>query len=373
MAYTAIIIIILVIVIAVIIAIYNAPCLAKHIQGSAEPAMQRVDIKYVSSREPLKALVSSTGFPNVIIHNPKDSKAVVAKKWNKLSMNGYYAVSEFGKVDSVRDILTYSRNSKYLGSDMYNQKRYYVWQKVPSSYVPASIANEDTWNPPINIEQHSGFNVITDDMLIGGTKQRGSIPLLGQLPEKEFIYVGPYTGFAQVALALAAKLNGKIATLFIQKHRPMLYQTKLAIQLGANIYEFDKKHGTLSAMRKYANEYREKQNKKHATRLFVLGFQEQEFKDALSKSLAKAIKDTPLADPEFNGTIWVTGGSAVLTNVFYKLFPKARINVVQIGKAIDWYVDRERSDFYIAPERFYETAKIVPPYPSVPEYTARIK
>ena len=74
----------------------------------------------------------------------------------------------------------------------------------------------------------------------------------------------------------------------------------------------------------------------------------------------------------FKGTIWVAGGSATLANIFYKLFPDAKINVVQIGKKIDWYINSARSDFYVAPEKFYEPAKEPPPYPSVPEYDAKV-
>ena len=39
---------------------------------------------------------------------------------------------------------------------------------------------------------------------------------------------------------------------------------------------------------------------------------------------------------------------------------------------LDWHIDRKRSDFYIAPEKFYEKAKLPPPYPSVPEYDAKV-
>lgn len=281
---------------------------------------------------------------------------VDTNEWKSISNNGYY-------ISSDRDAATYLPNSLYLGKHKASGK--YVWQKRPD-LIPS---DENTWNPPVVIEQHDEFNIINDGYLLGGSKQRGAIPLLKKLPEKEFIYVGPYTGFAQIALALAAKLNNKIATLFIQKHRPMTYQTKMAIQLGAHVYEFTGRKAALASMREAAKEYAT--TRKH-TRLFLLGFQEQEFKDLFTKSLKSAIKDSALNKPNFSGTIWIAGGTATLANIFYKMFPKARINVVQVGKAIDWHIDFDRSDFYIAPERFFESAEILPPYDSVPEYDAKV-
>lgn len=343
--------------------------------------LQRTDISYNddSNNIDLKSLLNNSEKYNTIIHhNDNYDKNLITKQWSKLPIDGYYIICILSNklnntiVDKIMNIMTYLESSKYLGSEHYNDNKYYIWQKVSKNIIPDSADNRDLWNPNIIIKEYDGFKVISDDILLGGTKQRGAIDLLNILPEKEFVYVGPYTGFAQVALALSAKLNNKIATLFIQKHRPMMYQTKLAIQLGATIYEFSKNQSSLFNMRKIADKYVKKQNNKHTTRMFMLGFQEQEFIDCLTKSLKKAIAKTPLANPEFNGTIWLTGGSAVLTRLFYKLFPKAKINVVQIGKEIDWYIDRERSDFYIAPEKFFEPAQIIPPYPSVPEYDAKL-
>ncbi len=344
-------------------------------------SLQKIDISYNddSNNIDLKLLLDNSEKYNAIIHhNNNYDKNSITKQWNKLPTDGYYIICILSNklnnsiVDKIMNIMTYLESSKYLGSEHYNDNKYYIWQKVSKNIIPDSADNQQLWNPDIIINKYKDFNVISDDVLLGGTKQRGAIDLLNILPEKEFVYVGPYTGFAQVALALSAKLNNKIATLFIQKHRPMMYQTKLAIQLGANIFEFSKNKSSLFHMRKIANKYVKKQNNKHTTRMFMLGFQEQEFIDCLTKSLKKAIAKTPLANPEFNSTIWLTGGSAVLTRLFYKLFPKARINVVQIGKEIDWYIDRERSDFYIAPEKFFESAQIIPPYPSVPEYDAKL-
>jgi hypothetical protein len=253
--------------------------------------------------------------------------------------------------------------SRYLGTRYENGKRYYVW-----NVNPERASAEANTNPPMVVESHGGFNVINDAKLLAGTKQRGLVPLLRDMPQKEFIYVGPYTGFAQVALALAAKVNGKIATLFTQKHRPMSYQTKLALELGAQVYEFTPPYSSLHAMRERAEEYIHSSADPQSVYMFPLGFNDEGFKTNLLKSLREV---SPL-DADFAGTVWVAGGSALLANILYELFPKARINVVQIGKDIDWHIKPERSTLYIAPERFYEPATVRSPYTSVPEYDEKV-
>lgn len=287
-------------------------------------------------------------------------------KWDDVEEGQYVAFTNRESSDQVNSL----PGSVYMGSayDKTTEVRKYIWQK--NSQLAPKLSDRESWNPPVRIEEHQGFKIINEADLLGGTKQRGAIPLLGILPEKEFIYVGLYTGYAQIALALAAKLNNKIATLFIQKHRPMSYQTITAIKLGARVYEFTPPNSSLTEMRKRAQEYSEGNGRD--ARMFMLGFQEQEFKNTLMKSLREAIPDSADLNLNLTGTIWIAGGSATLANIFYELFPNAKINIVQIGKAIDWYINPKRSDFYIAPEQFYEPAQIKPPYVSVPEYDAKV-
>jgi hypothetical protein len=62
-------------------------------------------------------------------------------------------------------------------------------------------------NPPLSVETYevpvaSRFrvNVIRDDFLEGGTKQRGIDSLIQSHPAIEYVYAGPVCGFAQVTL-----------------------------------------------------------------------------------------------------------------------------------------------------------------------------
>lgn len=350
-----ILIIILIVVLALLV--NSASCIEYRILGSGEKMhnLHRSDIP-----------ANVTDIRNVM----NISDVIDTDKWDNIEEGRCVAFTNREVSDQANSL----PGSVYMGSayDKTTEVRKYIWQK--NSRLVPKLSDREAWNPPVRIEEHQGFKIINEANLLGGTKQRGSIPLLGILPEKEFIYVGPYTGYAQIALALAAKLNNKIATLFIQKHRPMSYQTLTAIKLGAHVYEFTPPNSSLTEMRKRAKEYSEGVGRDvgQDVRLFMLGFQEQEFKNSLMKSLREAIPDTADLNLNITGTIWIAGGSATLANILYDLFPNAKINIVQIGKAIDWYINPKRSDFYVAPEQFYEPAQIKPPYVSVPEYDAKV-
>ncbi|MGL6008544.1 MAG: hypothetical protein ACRC1D_03730 [Culicoidibacterales bacterium] len=109
-----------------------------------------------------------------------------------------------------------------------------------------SVSSADPSDPPRNdysptmiIEPtyHGNrcFNVVRDDYLVGGTKQRGLVPLLENSINEEFVYAGPNSGFAQVALAYAAKKTGKRCTLFVAKMRKDHTCTIKARAMGAKV------------------------------------------------------------------------------------------------------------------------------------------
>jgi len=67
------------------------------------------------------------------------------------------------------------------------------------------------------------FTVFDDGNCIGGTKMRLLGRLLlrgatGEAAKEEIVYAGPDGGIAQVALAYAAMLNGKKATIFLNTY-----------------------------------------------------------------------------------------------------------------------------------------------------------
>jgi len=87
-----------------------------------------------------------------------------------------------------------------------------------TSQVPVSVYSPTLIIEPV-IYKDRTFHVVRDDYLVGGSKQRGMVPLLENSESKEFVYAGPNNGYAQIALAYAAQLTGKKCTLFVAKTR----------------------------------------------------------------------------------------------------------------------------------------------------------
>jgi hypothetical protein len=94
------------------------------------------------------------------------------------------------------------------------------------------------------VQSNRTFNVIRDDFLIGGTKQRILSDIMNNSKYTEFVYAGPIYGFAQIAIAYTAKLYNKKATIIIEKKIPTWPLSRKAKEYGARIIEVAR-HATL--------------------------------------------------------------------------------------------------------------------------------
>lgn len=244
---------------------------------------------------------------------------------------------------------------------------------ISNELIDSSDESEDVqfeYSPPLVIEPtyHGNrcFNVIRDDYLVGGTKQRGMIPLLKNSINDEFVYAGPNSGFAQVALAYAAKKTGKHCTLFIAKMRkdhPCTIKAKL---MGAKVISVY--NGVLKKVQVEAEKY----VRSHAnTELIPFGGDSDIFVKYMIENIQKAIPETMRINPPKK--IWLVGGSGTLIKILYRVFPETRFCVIQVGKKIwDDQLDLSRTTKYIASEQFNERAVLQPPYPSVASYDAKV-
>ncbi len=148
---------------------------------------------------------------------------------------------------------------------------FWVWKKV-------ELPSLEDLNPKVVISKlaHEGvsFRVVRDDFLLGGTKQRMMKDFFGNHPEG-VIYPGPPTGYAQIALALGAKLSGSRVKILIPKVRPPTLQTILASQLGAEVIEFEDERGSLKNLKEVAA----RMAKTEGLYFPKLGFEGDEFKE----------------------------------------------------------------------------------------------
>lgn len=223
---------------------------------------------------------------------------------------------------------------------------------------------DEIFSPPlmiVPIEYNSKqFYIIRDDLLIGGSKQRGLVPLIKNSTSKCFVYASPNNGYAQIALAYACKLCDKKCVIFVNDvSHPF---TDLAHNLGATIKYI--KNGFLKKIQKSATRYATLNN----CELIPFGVDTQYFVDYMVESITLAKPDN------FNPKkIWLVAGSATLLKVLYKVFPETHFCVVQVGKTIwDDQLELGRTTLYIAPEKFIDDANHPPPYPTVSSYDAKL-
>lgn len=214
------------------------------------------------------------------------------------------------------------------------------------------------------------FYIIRDDKLIGGTKQRMLEPIIKSHHDTvEFVYAGPVYGYAQIALSyIASKLNKK-ATLFLAKTQPLHHLTEFAKQFNPKIVEieFNTKFNTkLKDVQKAASLY---VKSRINTYLLPFGLSGKENVEILAEQIKKA---NNIINPNPK-RIWLVAGSATLLNALYIVFPNTFFNVVQVGKKV-WpdQLDETRTKLYTSDQKFWEEAKILPPYPTVRTYDAKV-
>lgn len=258
--------------------------------------------------------------------------------------------------------------------------------KKNKSKTTASNKIKINYNPklkiiPEKVIKNNGelitINVIRDDLIPAGSKQRAMIPYFQTSKYKEFVYVSPYTGAAQVSLAYSARVTNKKATIFMYRKRPQNPLTKKALKLTRNnkkhLNIIEVKNGGMKYLEKIANKYVERIKKEKGEDYITkigLGFSDEEYKNIFVKKLKEAVPKSLKDKPPKR--IWVPSGSSIMLNALYKVFPASYFLAVRTGKTIwpDMY-NQKNTKLYETDEHFYDRAKIQPPYPTTSAYDAK--
>jgi hypothetical protein len=205
-------------------------------------------------------------------------------------------------------------------------------------------------NDPI-LQEHEGIVVVRDDLLPGGTKSRFAALLFEGV--REAVYASPVYGYAQIALAIAAKELGKRATIFCAQRKEKHPRTLAAIRHGANVVEVP--HGYLSVVQANARRY----CGMFGHRLIPFGLDSEEIIVALSTVAASL----PIVPTE----VWSVAGSGVLQRAMQRAWPLAQFNAVQVGHV----PNAGRARVFVSPQKFEQDAKLQPPFPSCSNYDAK--
>lgn len=295
----------------------------------------------------------------------------LAKAWSHLDINGYMCIvindvkgGAKSVVKEMIDRVNGWKDSEYQGLLSYAEfvdrkpkspQPIWIWKKI-KPIEP---------NPPLVIEElKPNFLVVRDDLLPGGTKQRCAVDFIKTIKENEVVYVGPEIGLAQAAIGVAAKLTGKIATFFTSIYGKQLTSASIkARKCGTRIIDVGPL--PLKETRIKAEEY----CKKNGAMQLPFGFDSPKTLEILSNNIKEAATDKRLSQID---NIWVAAGSGTLANALRKVFPLSTIHMVQVGKEIYQDMIPPNSVIHVAPYKFSEPTKILPPYPAIPEYDAKV-
>jgi 16S rRNA G966 N2-methylase RsmD len=196
------------------------------------------------------------------------------------------------------------------------------------------------------------FYVVRDDLLMAGTKQR-MVKYIGSKlsQDKKYVYAGPPSGVAQVALALIGQFFG-LNIVYITK--TITDMTLKAKTFGLNVITTQSVGKTYD---KYIGEY-----KYEGLPLGLKGFDE-DLAEAISEK--SSISFESFYKRTYKGSMWCIIGTGTLEHAIRLAIPGIVTIKVQVG------YDNELAD-YVAPESYLEHAKYMPPYQSVSTYDAKI-
>lgn len=197
------------------------------------------------------------------------------------------------------------------------------------------------------------MHIHRDDLLEGGTKRRGLKLLLETISSSTVFYAGTTMGHGALALAHACTDAGKRAQIFLSANPndPMVQKLKDA-------QAFLHLHSPMPV----DTLYRRALELANGLPVLPPGFDMPEFEDALVKAVRKI--DLPA-----HSEIWTCAVTGTLTRALQKAFPATPFKTVKVVKQ---ECDLGRADIFMAPEKYHQMAKILPPYPSCPYTDAKI-
>jgi len=238
-------------------------------------------------------------------------------------------------------------------------------------------------SPPIELStlatKNGSIVVVRDDFLRGGTKQRAMIPFLQESGFKECVYASPFSGYAQVALAVSCKLLGIKCKIFAEKDQcdnkllnfdSILVASEVTRSI-AYIADVSIVH-SLEKAEKFALDYAKADPNR--TKL-PLGINDPLFKSFLKIELTNQW-DLLCKIIHRPRRLWVTVGSGTLAQILSEIIAPTKLVCVDVHvlQPEDSRIKKikEIGDYISSPEIFVDPVTVNPPIPSNPYYDAKV-
>lgn len=189
----------------------------------------------------------------------------------------------------------------------------------------------------------------------------------------EFVYAGPVNAMGAFALAKGCIEAGAYCTLFLCGQ----YLPAQAKQFPSSV-KINLIHDNLYAVSEKANNYAQEPVSRFKRFCVPFGIN-----DTLYKSLLKSsIEQDEIVKGLSPKRMWLAVGSGTILSILLELFPATEFHAVQVGKSlkvetlsedpavVESY--RQRIKIYWSPEKFTQSANILPPYSSLANYDAKV-
>ena len=225
------------------------------------------------------------------------------------------------------------------------------------------------------------IHVLRDDLLPGGSKQRAALPYLRELLAQgwqHFAYASPFCGFAQVALAAAARQLGVVCHLFCAAdaaHLPQLRRhefSELARSMGAELRLFADLAQAQAAAGRFVAEGPQRYE-------VPLGFADDGFLRLMAQEAAWVWTEVVAQLGRKPPRVWVAVGSGTLSRCLRQMLPDD-VELMGVNARVLDPADGRLSSLQCLPrlqllhadEAFHEPALQTPPVPSNAHYDAKL-
>lgn len=222
----------------------------------------------------------------------------------------------------------------------------------------------------------SDIFVVRDDLLSGGTKSRGAVPFLQHMNKiygfNEFAYASPFSGYAQIALALSAFQCGFKSKIFCEKD-PKINSMSSFTKSIENIADITLCN-SLSEAEALSSEY----VKNNPTCFKVpLGFKHDLFSRYLISNISTPLNS--IIDSYGIKRIWISTGSGTLATIIREIISgDIEMNCVNV-KVLPLSDDRIQNlsrlknvNLLNVNENFSDPATTLPSIPSNLYYDAKV-